>query len=95
MRPHLYCATRGGRRALIRVVTPVKGRTAGIAGSQLLSITVAATSAHFCVLGELFVPGDAATTAGNIVVSKPLFRVGIGVVRLTPDWSVSLMIEAN
>lgn len=49
---------------------------ARIAGVLYLVITVAAIFAHFYVPAELIVPGDAAATAGNIVASETLFRVG-------------------
>lgn len=46
------------------------------AGVLYLIITVAAMIAHFYVPSELFVPGDAATTATNIIASESLFRMG-------------------
>lgn len=49
---------------------------ARIAGVLYLIITVAAIVAHFYVPGKLIVPGDAATTAANIVASESLFRFG-------------------
>jgi hypothetical protein len=52
--------------------------TARAAGILYLVITVAAIVAHFYVPSSLIVPGDAATTANNILASEPLFRVGIG-----------------
>jgi hypothetical protein len=49
---------------------------ARLAGLLYLVITVAATIAHFYVPGELIVPGDAATTAHNIMAAESLFRLG-------------------
>jgi hypothetical protein len=49
---------------------------ARLAGILYLVITVAATIAHFYMPGELIVPGDAATTANNIMASEALFRFG-------------------
>lgn len=51
---------------------------ARIAGVLYLIITVAAIVAHYYVPSTLIVPGDAATTASNIMASEPLFRLGIG-----------------
>ena len=51
-------------------------KTARIAGSLYLLITVAAIVAHFYVPSNIIVPGDAAATASNIMASEPLFRVG-------------------
>lgn len=51
---------------------------ARIAGVLYLIITVAAIVAHYYVPSNLIVPGDAATTANNIMASESLFRLGIG-----------------
>jgi hypothetical protein len=49
-------------------------RTAGV---LYLLITALAAFVHFYVPGQLIVPGDAATTASNIMASEGLFRLGI------------------
>ncbi len=46
-------------------------------GFLYLVIAIAAAVAHFYVPAQLVVPGDAATTANNILASEPLFRIGI------------------
>ena len=51
---------------------------ARIAGSLYLLITVLAGFIHFYIPGQLIVPGDATTTASNIIASEGLFRMGIG-----------------
>ncbi len=51
-------------------------RTARIAGSLYLLITVAAIFAHFYVPSQIIVPGDASATASNIATSGSLFRIG-------------------
>ena len=48
-----------------------------IAGVGLLLMAVLAPLAHFGVLENLVVPGDAATTVGNIVADEGLFRLAI------------------
>ena len=48
-----------------------------IAGVGLLIMAVLAPLAHFGVLENLVVPGDAATTVGNIVADEGLFRLAI------------------
>lgn len=53
-------------------------RAARVAGMLYLVITLAAIIAHFYVPDKLIVPGDAATTASNIMASEELFRMGIG-----------------
>lgn len=53
-------------------------RTAAIvAGLGLLIMTILAIIANFSVLENLIVPGDATTSAANIMASSELFRVGI------------------
>lgn len=54
-------------------------KNAKIAGVLYLLIAVLAGFVHFYVPGELFVAGDATTTANNIVASEGLFRLGMGV----------------
>jgi hypothetical protein len=49
-----------------------------IAGVGLLLIAVIAPYANFGVLENLIVPGDANSTATNIIGSQMLFRVGMG-----------------
>ena len=51
-------------------------KTARIAGSLYLLITIAAIVAHFYVPSQIIVPGDAAATANNIATSGSLFRIG-------------------
>jgi hypothetical protein len=51
-------------------------RTARFAGILYLIITIAAIFAHFYIPSNIIVPGDAATTANNIISSETLFRVG-------------------
>ncbi|MEZ4865560.1 MAG: DUF4386 domain-containing protein [Caldilineaceae bacterium] len=53
-------------------------KAARVAGVLYLVITVAAIVAHFYVPDKLIVPGDAATTASNIMASEGLFRTAIG-----------------
>ena len=48
----------------------------GIAAVLYLVITVAAIIAHFYMPSQLIVPGDAAATAGKIMASGSLFRIG-------------------
>ena len=54
-------------------------KNAKIAGVLYLLIAVLAGFVHFYVPGELFVAGDATTTANNIMASEGLFRLGMGV----------------
>jgi hypothetical protein len=51
-------------------------KTARFAGILYLIITVAAMIAHFYVPSNIIVPGDAATTAQNIINNEALFRIG-------------------
>lgn len=53
-------------------------RNARIAGVLYLVIAVLAIFIHFYVPAELFVPGDATTTANNILASEGLLRMSIG-----------------
>lgn len=55
----------------------VNMKTARIAGLLYLTIIVAGIFAEFIVRQSLIVPGDAATTASNIMASESLFRMGI------------------
>ncbi len=52
-------------------------KAARIAGFGLLFMIIPAIFANFFVLEILTVPGDAATTAHNIVANQSLFRIGI------------------
>ena len=52
-------------------------RAAFVAGIGLLLMAVLAPLAHFGVLQNLVVSGDAATTVGNIVADEGLFRLAI------------------
>ncbi|MDH4137830.1 MAG: DUF4386 domain-containing protein, partial [Anaerolineae bacterium] len=49
-------------------------KTARIAGALILIITVFAPFSMMYVPSNLIVPGDAATTANNIMASEGLFR---------------------
>jgi hypothetical protein len=51
-------------------------KTTRIAGSLYLLIFVANMFAYFFVRTKLIIPGDAAATAGNIMASGGLFRLG-------------------
>lgn len=48
-----------------------------VAGLGLLIMAILAPLANFFVLQKLIVPGDAATTANNIIASEGLFRINI------------------
>jgi len=50
-----------------------------VAGLGLLFMTILAPIANFGVIEKLIVPGNAASTANNIMASAGLFRIGIGV----------------
>ena len=52
-------------------------KTARIAGALILIISVFAPFSMLYVPSTLIVPGDAATTANNIMASEGLFRSGI------------------
>ena len=60
---------------LISDISPRKA--ARLAGIGYLVIIIAGIFAEFFVRSRLIVWGDAATTAGNIIASEGLFRVGI------------------
>ena len=52
-------------------------KAAMVAGLGLLVMTIFAIFAQFAVIQGLIVPGDAATTANNIMANEMLFRLGI------------------
>lgn len=52
-------------------------KTALVAGWGLLIMTIFAVFAIYFVFQNLIVPGDATTTANNIMASEMLFRIGI------------------
>jgi hypothetical protein len=53
-------------------------KIARVAGVLYLLITVLSIPVHFVIPAQLIVDGDAAATAGKIMVSTGLFRMGIG-----------------
>lgn len=58
-----------------------------IAGTGYLVLLVFNTISNSLTLNNLIVWGDAATTAGNIMASESLFRIGIA------SWLVVLAID--
>ncbi len=52
-------------------------KAARVAGFGLLIMAILGPFAEFFVLQRLIVPGDAATTANNIMANELLFRFGI------------------
>ena len=54
----------------------VMRRTARVAGLLYLIVFVLGPLGEFLVRQSLIVPGDAATTASNIMASESLFRLG-------------------
>ena len=67
----------GGADMTRRTANPSPMVYARIAGVLYLLIAVLSGFVHFYVPGELFVSGDATTTATNIVASAGLFRMSI------------------
>ena len=69
-------------------ITDISQRKAAIvAGFAFLIMAIAAFFANFFVFSSLIVPGDAATTANNILASEGLFRSGIA------GWLVLLITD--
>ena len=60
-----------------RLASTSPSKAARVAGFGYLIIIVSGIFAHFFVRSGMIVPGDATTTAGNILASEWLFRVGI------------------
>ncbi len=60
-----------------RLAGPSQGKTARAAGLALLIMFLLSIFAEFVVLSKLVVPGDAATTASNIMANAMPFRIGI------------------
>ncbi len=61
-----------------RIVDISLRKAAIVAGLGLLIMLIPAIFANYFVFPNLIVPGDAATTANNIMASEGLFRAGIG-----------------
>ena len=68
----------GGVEMTNRIADISQRQAALIAGFGLLIMTIFYVFADFFVFQKLIVPGDAATTAKNIIASEMLFRTGIG-----------------
>ena len=68
----------GGVEMTNRIADISQRQAALIAGFGLLIMTIFYVFADFFVFQKLIVPGDAATTANNIIASEMLFRTGIG-----------------
>jgi hypothetical protein len=69
-------------------------RIAKMAGFLYLVIAVLAGFVHFYIPGLLVVPGDAATTANNIIASEGLFRIGMAteLVLLLSEVALSILL---
>jgi Domain of unknown function (DUF4386) len=76
-----------------RTGNPTYRKMGRIAGVLYLVIIAAGIFAQFFVRGSLVVPGDAATTASNILASKSLFRLGIvsDLVMIMADVAIGLI----
>jgi hypothetical protein len=61
---------------MVEKINSIKN-TARLAGFVYLLIAILAIFANLFVLESLIVPGDAATTANNIMANELLFRSGI------------------
>ena len=68
-------------------------KTARAAGGLYLIIIIAGIFAEFFVRQSLIVPGDATTTASNIMASEGLFRAGIAgdLVMIMSDVALALV----
>lgn len=81
-------------------ITEISQRKAAmIAGLGLLVMTILAIFANFLVFQKLIVPGDAATTANNIIASQGLFRIGIcsflivAILDVVVAWALYVLLE--
>ena len=61
----------------VRISDISQRKIALVAGFAFLIMTIAAIFAIYFVFENLIVPGDAATTANNVMISEMLFRTGI------------------
>jgi len=74
-------------------------KAALVAGSGLLLMTIFAVGAIYFVFPNLIVPGDATTTANNIIADEKLFRVGIGsliivaILDVVVAWALYVFLE--
>jgi len=62
-------------------------KAAKVAGFALLIMLIPAIFANFFVFPSLIVPGDATTTANNIMASEGLLRAGIG------SWLIVIILD--
>ena len=62
-------------------------KAARVAGFGLLIMFIPAVFTNYFVFSSLIVPGDAATTANNIIASEGLFRAGI------VSWLIVLILD--
>ncbi len=60
-----------------RIVDISRREAAIVVGFAYLIMLIPAIFANYFVFSSLIVPGDAATTANNIIASEGLFRTGI------------------
>lgn len=77
-----------------RIADISQRETAKIAGFGYLIIIIAGIFAEFFVRSRLIVPGEAATTANNIIAFEGLFRLGIAgdLIMLSCDVMVALAL---
>lgn len=74
-------------------------RAAIVAGVALLIMTIVAPFAEFSVRQSLIVPGDTATTAGNIMANERLFRIAIciylivAILDVVAAWALYLFLK--
>jgi hypothetical protein len=70
-----------------------------VAGLSLLFMAVLAPIANFGVIEKLIVPGNAASTANNIMASAGLFRIGIGfflivaILDVVAAWALFILLK--